>query len=268
METTATGKYLLVLDLGNTRVKYCLLCTAKQQFVHAESLPVSHQTPHDLCYRIHPIVRELQVAGWCRVSNLDLTPIPDMLNQYGVPTVVITGESPGPLTINYKDRKRWGADRYAAIAGAYLLRQKFNSVPGPIAVIDSGTALTYEYLSADGTYLGGGISPGLRLRFEALARHTAQLPLLEPATDFPLFGQSTEACMQAGVVGGWVGEVTHWLHQAKNQAPDQELTVFLTGGDAQLLAQHLKVPNFVEPLLVPYGIVSLVAHQYPNVYPH
>ena len=88
-------------------------------------------------------------------------------------TVFFDHHTPVPLANEYGTPETLGKDRLAGVVGAR------NMMPsGPLLVIDAGTALTYDIVTAGGEYLGGAISPGLSMRFKALHTFTGRLPLL------------------------------------------------------------------------------------------
>src|SRR5262245_12853808 len=130
-----------------------------------------------------------------------------------------------PLQIRYETPATLGVDRIAAACGAW------NIFPGQHSLtIDLGTCINYEFVHADGSYRGGAISPGVNMRFEAMHRHTARLPLA-PATDAtPLTGISTLTCLQSGVMNGVLGEIKAIMSRYADEYPG--IRVILCGGDA------------------------------------
>ena len=102
----------------------------------------------------------------------------------------------------YATPQTLGVDR---IAGRVAAQQ--NSPDLHCLVIDAGTCITYDFLDRDGNYLGGGISPGLMMRFQAVNTFTAKLPLVNLVEDPPLIGTSTETCIQSGVINGMIEEL-------------------------------------------------------------
>jgi type III pantothenate kinase len=164
-----------------------------------------------------------------------------------------------PFVHSYQTPLTLGADRIAALAAARL----FAPPAVPVAVIDAGTAITLDVLSANDVYEGGLIAPGISLRFKALNSYTGKLPLLQPDTSpepTPLLGNSTHTCLLAGVQTGAVLQLEATL-QACQVKYGPQLYVILTGGDAPLFEKRLKSTNFVAPNLVLQGIAALVLKQ-------
>ena len=164
--------------------------------------------------------------------------------------------TPIPLRNAYGTPETLGADRLAAAVGAASLR------PGHATlVVDAGTALKFDLVTADGTYHGGSIAPGLAMRLRALHTFTGRLPLLAlPPADatIPLVGDSTTGSLLSGVVNGAVAEITGLLAQYQRVYPG--LGVLLTGGDAAFLASRLPARIFVVPELVLLGLNRILVY--------
>nr|MCU0355429.1 type III pantothenate kinase [Cytophagales bacterium] len=159
---------------------------------------------------------------------------------------------PLPFANRYQTPRTLGTDRLAGVAGAQAL------FPGQSClVVDAGTCLKFEWLENGSDYWGGSISPGLRMRFQAMHQFTSRLPLLEPAADVPLTGGSTAEAMQSGVLHGMTAEIEGIVAQYRIHHPD--FRVLLTGGDApffekRLFETRLKTPIFAVSELVATGL--------------
>ena len=137
-----------------------------------------------------------------------------------------------PLKIGYATPETLGFDRIAICVGAK------SYYPGAsLLVIDSGTCITYNYVSAEGVFLGGNISPGLEMRFNGLHRFTARLPLVTPTETYGGIGQSTEEAIRNGVMSGMLFEVQQYIECFLGQYPEGH--VLITGGNAHFLERHL-----------------------------
>ena len=150
----------------------------------------------------------------------------------------LDASTPVPIEVLY-DRSRLGSDRLAAVVGAYAQTLGKRSC----LVIDAGTAVTYEYLDAEGRYLGGNIAPGLWLRFKALASFTSKLPLIEdlPEETLPLYGTDTHSAMMSGCTHGFIREVQGAIDDILRSQADA--LILLTGGDSELLCKHCQSEN-------------------------
>lgn len=152
-----------------------------------------------------------------------------------------------PLEIDYPLPKQIGADRLANAVGVV----KHYAVPA--IVIDFGTAVTFDVISATPAYCGGVIAPGLGAMNDYLHRKTALLPLIELAEPAQAIGKSTHEAMLAGAIFGYRGLVKEILAQLKEEigAPT---TIIATGGDAALIARGVNGIDHVDPTLTLEGL--------------
>lgn len=163
----------------------------------------------------------------------------------------LTHHSPLPITLAYETPETLGKDRIAAVAGAAA------RLPGTnLAVIDAGTALTIDVVTGKGVFIGGNISPGMKMRFTALHQQTFSLPEVEAADEVPLIGRNTREAILAGVVNGLLYEIDNSINSLKNKYND--LQVIMTGGDALYLSGRLKNIIFVEENLVLSGLNAIL----------
>ena len=156
-----------------------------------------------------------------------------------------------PFRNNYATTHTLGADRMALATAAFYGYPRRNAL-----VVDAGSCVTFDFLNGYGEYLGGAISPGLRMRYRALHEFTARLPRLEPEEPLDLIGNATASSMHSGVVNGLVSELDGIIGQYRNRYPD--LTVILTGGDAQFLAKRLKSSIFAHSNFLLEGLNQLL----------
>jgi type III pantothenate kinase len=112
-------------------------------------------------------------------------------------------------------------------------------------VIDAGTCITYDFIDANNNYLGGAISPGIRLRYESLHNYTAKLPLLTRENPENLIGDSTHQSIHSGVINGVTMEIDGFINS--NLDENDNFIIILTGGDSDFLAKRLKNTIFANP---------------------
>lgn len=235
--------FRLAVDVGNTTVKLGVF--------RGGDLVARHVCREDVSATVeslmgtYPISRAIMGAVGGREEEVR------QLLEGRVPVQVLSCASKFPFRIAYCTPDTLGVDRLAAVAGASF------AYPGRAAlVVDAGTAITYDFLDAEGVYRGGAISPGLSLRFAALHRYTARLPLVGGEGDVPIIGYDTTTCIRSGVVRGVLGEVAHF---AREYGKGQEgVLVILTGGDADFLHKNLFYCNFVRSNLVLEGLNGLL----------
>lgn len=158
---------------------------------------------------------------------------------------------PLPIGNKYQTPHTLGVDRLAGVCGAQQLFPFQNSL-----VIDAGTCITYDLIDREGYFLGGGISPGLSMRFKAVHTFTARLPLVTPRSDAKLIGDSTESCIQSGVINGAVEEMKGIISRYSEQF--EGLRVILCGGDALFFENQMKASIFASPELVLIGLNSIL----------
>lgn len=176
----------------------------------------------------------------------------EIFSTYSKKKLFLNPATPLPIEKDYKTPETLGADRVAGAVGANFLFPKQNCL-----IIDMGTAIKYDYVSGDGVFRGGIISPGMRIRFEALHTFTKRLPLLEAEGIPELIGQSTKECIQSGVVNGIIAELNGIIERYSELG---KCNVILCGGDAQFFENQIKSPTFVAPNLVLIGLNRILAY--------
>ncbi len=146
-----------------------------------------------------------------------------------------TPATPVPIGNAYRSPETLGRDRLAAAVGAATLW------PGrDVLIVDFGTALTVDLVTADGVFRGGCISPGLRMRLRSLHDCTAALPLCEPA-DWPdgeWLGRTTEEALVRGAVQSIAFEIEGYARRLREKFAG--LCVIFTGGDARFFEKRIK----------------------------
>lgn len=154
----------------------------------------------------------------------------------------LSGLTPVPLAVDYLTPETLGADRLAASVGASTVCPKSD-----LLIIDIGTCITYDYVTASGRYSGGNISPGIGMRLRSLHRDTAALPLVSAKGDFSTTGRNTETAIRAGVLLGIRREIEGTIQAFKQACPPGK--TFLTGGGSSYfpdLTVDFRYDNLVE----------------------
>jgi type III pantothenate kinase len=176
--------------------------------------------------------------------------------QLGSQATRMAAELKMPFAIDYATPTTLGVDRLANSAGALA-----NHRHQDMLIIDCGSCLTITLL-IQRTLVGGSISPGLRMRYQALHQFTGRLPQLEPSSsELPLYGDSTHGSMTLGVQGGMLGEIEEIIDRYCRHYKD--LHVIITGGDASYFVPRLKSPIFAEPFLTLMGLHEIYLFQNP-----
>ncbi|MGM9872162.1 MAG: type III pantothenate kinase [Muribaculaceae bacterium] len=165
--------------------------------------------------------------------------------------IVLDHTTPLPISVEYRTPHTLGCDRVAAAAGAAVISPKRT-----VLVVDMGTAITYDVVSACGRFIGGNIAPGIFVRLEALQHFTKALPLVETDGDCPRWGYDTETALRSGAIRGVVGELQYYRHCLTPDGVPAE--VILTGGSADLIIPYISSPITIEPNLVLIGLNSIL----------
>ncbi|MCP9611108.1 type III pantothenate kinase [Coprobacter sp. LH1063] len=152
-----------------------------------------------------------------------------------------------PINIDYRTPDTLGLDRIAGVVGAFYEKKGHD-----ILVIDAGTAITYDVLTADGRFIGGNISPGIKMRLKSLHAFTGRLPMVPKEGDIPAIGYDTDTAIRSGVMEGIRFEMEGYIEEVKSKCP--EVLIFLTGGDAFLFAERVKSTIFADKNIVLKGL--------------
>lgn len=158
-----------------------------------------------------------------------------------------------PIQNQYKTPETLGKDRLAAVVGASYLMPSQN-----ILVIDSGTAITYDFVDSNNVYWGGSIAPGLNMRLRAMHEFTSRLPLIEMQEDCPFLGYNTNTALLSGALNGVVFEIDGYIQELKNKY--SSLSAFLTGGNIFYFDNKLKNAIFAEKNLVLIGLNRILQY--------
>ncbi|MBB6609540.1 type III pantothenate kinase [Pontibacter sp. Tf4] len=234
----------IAVDAGNTGTKYGIFegnnLVKQGYFQGLENIP-AEITNHTF---EHAIVASVAADAADYSARLSVTG----------KTVVLSAQTALPVLNNYKTPQTLGADRIAAAVGAHYFFPEQNCL-----VFDAGTAITHEFVTSNGSYEGGGIAPGLRMKLKALHTFTQRLPLIDQIPDnFTLTGQTTQESILSGVLVGTIAELNGLIQLYSKKAPD--LTVILCGGDAGFFESKLKGRIFVIPELVLIGLHRILIH--------
>jgi len=218
---------ILAVDVGNTRIKAAVFedNTLLESFVFLKTaLEKSIQNILEKYKKIAHLV----VASVSDVEKQAFIGFSEVVNIH-----FVSHNDNFPFVNCYETPQTLGIDRMVLAAGATLQYPHQNRL-----VIDAGTCVTYDFIDENDNYLGGAISTGLRLRYEALHNFTAKLPLLTLENPKHFIGKSTSESIHSGVVNGLVYEIDGFIEDFKAQ--NSKFIIILTGGDSEFLAKRLK----------------------------
>lgn len=217
----------LIIDIGNTYVKLAVF--AYNDILIKRS--VTHENAPKFTKNILKDYPELKKAIISSVRKEDKELI-KILDNY-LDLHKLTLKTKLPFKNKYHTPKTLGVDRIALVSASVEKFPKNN-----VLIIDAGTCITYDFINERNHYLGGAISPGIRLRYHTLNNLTAKLPLLEAEYPEDLIGKSTDQSIHSGVINGILKEMDGVIDEYREKY--QDLTVILTGGDADFLSKRLK----------------------------
>lgn len=198
----------------------------------------------------------IEAVIFCSVRRHENAEIQNALHKIAPRVIVLDAFTPMPITIGYRTAATLGADRIAAAVGATVV------APGRTRlVVDMGTAITYDVVTATNHFSGGNIAPGIFVRLEALNHFTSALPLVETDGDVPRWGFDTATALRSGAIRGVVGELQYYRHCLRCR----DAAVILTGGSHELITPFITTPIIVEPNLVLIGLNRILDYnETPN----
>ena len=218
---------LLAIDVGNTQIKLAVF--EHHTLIHKEII----------AYNDWQIAVKKNLKKFLKIENIVVASVGKLnkedfleLNS-NVKIYFITKESNFPFQNLYATPNTLGIDRMVLAAGAVLQFPNKKRL-----VIDAGTCITYDFIDENNNYLGGAISPGIRLRYESLHNYTAKLPLLTKENPDNIIGNSTNQSIHSGVVNGVAMEIDGFINNSFGE--NDNFIIILTGGDAEFLADRLK----------------------------
>lgn len=253
----------LAIDIGNTRIKMGIF--EKNEPIDQAFL--SFQSLGDLSFWLNEnkIIFDIKnVILSSTARNLEETEdgaafLNDLETHFST-FVRLSHETPIPIRNAYQTPQTLGRDRLAGAVAANFLFPNQHCL-----VIDAGTCITYDFVNADGAFLGGNISVGLQMRLRAMHHFTAKLPLLTFDTGGGAFleklvGDDTQSAMLTGAGMGMIAEVEGFIKRYK-QHFGATLQLMLTGGDGKFLFDHVqKTKKYFEPDLILIGLNQILNH--------
>ncbi|WP_395047810.1 type III pantothenate kinase [Flavobacterium sp.] len=242
---------ILTIDVGNTRIKSAVFenNTLIEAFVFSIE---NFQTEIENILNLNKEIAVLVVAS---VGKLEKQAFESFSNR--VKIYFISRESTFPFQNNYATPSTLGIDRMVLAAGAVLQFPKQNRL-----IIDAGTCVTYDFVDENNNYQGGAISPGIRLRYEAMHNYTAKLPLLSIEEPENIIGNSTNESLHSGVINGLTFEIEGYINSLMSK--NENFIIILTGGDANFLAKRLKNTIFANSNFLLESLNNLYQYQIKN----
>ncbi len=245
---------LLVVDIGNTNVTLGVF--HDQNLIASWRLRTEvHRTADEYAVlltslldggRIDPAEVNEAIIG-SGVPPLVATFQEALAKHLGVKALVVEAGIRTGVRVCTDNPREVGADRICNTLAAYRL------YGGPAVVIDFGTATTFDVVSQEGDYIGGAIAPGIELAEEALFKHAAKLPSVELIAPKHAIGKNTVACMQSGLIFGYVGLVEGIVRRINRELGGKPRVV-ATGGLAPVIVNETTIVETVNPDLTLVGL--------------
>jgi type III pantothenate kinase len=248
---------LLVVDVGNTQTHFGTW-SGDELLQHWRFATVRESTADELGAALRSL---LELRG-VTLDDIDASIVSSTVPQLGLEWTAMTSRylshemlvvGPGIRTgmaIRYDNPREIGADRLVNAVAAY------EKVRGAVVVVDFGTAITYDPVSADGEYLGGIITPGVEISMEALTSRAAALPRIEIAPPRSLIGKSTVDAIRSGIVYGFAGQVDAIVRRLRGELGEDTETI-ATGGLAGHIVPFTETIDEVDDLLTLTGLKLL-----------
>ena len=237
----------LCIDQGNSRTKVAL-------FRADGSIAKHFIYKHFASAEVEQLFQLYSIEDSIISSVVNIEPaVVNALHKHSRHFVLFDHNTPLPVRNNYGSPATLGQDRLAAAVGANAIYPQEN-----ILIIDAGSAITYDFVSEDGCFVGGNIAPGIKMRFTILHRMTKKLPLVEAEENelLPLFGRNTRDAIAAGVIRGIIFEVKGYMRDLQEQIPHYK--TIITGGNAPFILHGLQSEVHFERHLVLKGLNQIL----------
>ena len=219
----------LCIDQGNSRTKVALMTDEGKMINHFIYKSFSSSDVERL-FDLYDITDSIISS----VVDIEAAVV-NTLHRRSQHFVLFDHNTPVPIINRYDTPQTLGLDRLAAAVGAKSLCPDEN-----LLIIDAGSAITYDFVTEKGEYIGGNIAPGIKMRFTILQRMTKKLPLVDAEENelIPLFGKNTRDAIAAGVIRGIAYEVKGYMRTVREKMSHYQ--TYVTGGHAQYILNNVR----------------------------
>jgi type III pantothenate kinase len=260
---------MIALDVGNSRIKFGrfrdLASTADRELPQCEQFLAVSLTAAPLPWpQLEELFqRDVRQAGASPdfvVASVNPDGLARLLAEWPQARWAMPRVLDSALALPLINRTRYpekvGKDRLLKAIAANVIR----TPDRPLIVVDSGTAITVDWISAQGEFCGGAILPGLKTAAKAIHEYTAQLPLID-THDFdvapPAIGDETRSALRSGLFWGHIGAVRELINRMATEQSQPVPAVLVTGGAGELLSRQLDRATY-RPALTLEGIAVVV----------
>lgn len=232
----------LCFDFGNTRLK----CAVFHNRTFAEAVVIEN----DSAEVIEALLNKYQPNNSILSSVIDHNAAMEDVLARRTHFHKLSYDSKLPFTSPVGKPQTIGADRLAMVVAAVDLYPNQHNL-----IVGLGSCITYNFVNKYHEFLGGGISPGMEMRFKSLNYYTAKLPLVQADWNFPLVGYDTKTNIQSGVLLGMAKEIDGTIDLYREKFSN--FNVHLTGGDVALFGSLIKNKVFADSYLIYKGLYAI-----------
>jgi type III pantothenate kinase len=250
---------LLAIEQGNTNTLFAVH-DGSEWCAQWRTQTESTRTADEYAVWLHSLLTmnklEFKALDSCIISSVvpqSLFNLKNLARRYLHTEPMVVGENVDlGIDVRLPKPSEAGADRLVNAVGAHI------QYPGPLLIIDSGTATTFDMIGADGGFEGGVIAPGINLSLQALHNAAAKLPriAIQRPPDGRVVGTDTVSAMQSGVFWGYISLIDGLVRRIKEERPDQ-ITVIATGGVASLFEGAAETIDFYDGDLTIRGLLEI-----------
>src|SRR5579884_2811316 len=248
---------LLVVDVGNTQTHFGVFRDGEEQVAEHWRFATEWQSTGDQLGAALSNLLALRGLSFGDVEHsIVSSTVPQLQEQWMLmserylrgPMLVVGPTIKTGMPIRIDNPHEVGADRLVNAVAAYA------RVGDACIVVDFGTAITYDAVSASGEYLGGIITPGAEISMDALYERAAKLPKVEMAEPRALIGKSTVEAIRSGIAYGFAGQVEGIVGRLRGEL-GEDTTVIATGGLARVVVPFIRETiDEVDELLTLVGL--------------
>jgi type III pantothenate kinase len=246
---------LLVIDVGNTNVTLGIFENNDLKLSFRATTQIT-RTSDEYGLLLVDLIKSRNIS----VKDIDAVTISSVvpkvmhsltsaiIKYFNVTPLIIGAGTKTGIKIAATNPKEIGADRVVDAVAAYEI------YGGPVLVIDFGTAITYDLITEDGSFIAGVTSPGLRIAANALWNETAKLPEIEIAMPDTILAKETVTSMQAGLVFGCIGQTEYIVKRMLEESGIKPCKVIATGGLGKIISNATDVIEVYDPDLTLKGL--------------
>lgn len=233
----------LVLDVGNSLLKIALFEKSEliQKFKFSENYKRNIEDIISKYKVTHSIISNVG-----RIDDSIINILKESTN-----LLLVSNQLKIPFKNLYKSKNTLGQDRLALVSAA-----AFNFPNENVLIVDVGSCITYDFKNNNNEYLGGGISPGISMRFKSLNTFTSNLPLIDFDNIHKLIGNNTKNSINSGVINGTISEINGIIQQYCEEF--KNIRIILTGGDSNFLLKRIKNSIFADQNFLLVGLNKLL----------